>query len=186
VSDEAFPRVVSLACHDLRTPLATVTGFAKTLLRTEQLDERSASYVRMIDAAADQLADLLEQLGVLARIEGGRYDPPLVEADTLVLATSGAERVETTGAGETIATDHDGVHRALEALAIAAVRHGGLDRVTWTVRGRELALAPVTAAAGAVLTGEELRDLGSIVAAKVIAALGGSLRLEGETLRVTL
>ena len=34
-----FPRLVSLACHDLRTPLATVFGFARTLVRMEGLGE---------------------------------------------------------------------------------------------------------------------------------------------------
>ena len=36
--DAPFPRVVSLACHDLRTPLATIYGFARTLSRGEDLD----------------------------------------------------------------------------------------------------------------------------------------------------
>ena len=31
--DPDFARLVSLACHDLRTPLATVHGFATTLSR---------------------------------------------------------------------------------------------------------------------------------------------------------
>jgi signal transduction histidine kinase len=31
--DTSFARLVSLACHDLRTPLATVFGFARTLTR---------------------------------------------------------------------------------------------------------------------------------------------------------
>jgi hypothetical protein len=53
------------------------------------------------------------------------------------------------------------------------------------VRGRQLELAPVDGSAAAVVTGQELRDLGSIVAARVIEQLGGSLALEGETLRVT-
>jgi signal transduction histidine kinase len=186
VPEHPFAHVVSLACHDLRTPLATVTGFAKTLLRTGALDERSAGYLGMIDAAADQLAELLDELGVLARIEGARYDPALVEADTLDLATSPDERIEVTGTGETIQTDEPSVRRALAALAIAASRHGGVDKVTWTVRGRELDLAPVNAAAGPVVTGTELRDLGSIIATAVIEKLGGSLALDGEILRVKL
>ena len=33
--DSEFARLVSLACHDLRTPLATVNGFARTLTRFE-------------------------------------------------------------------------------------------------------------------------------------------------------
>ena len=35
-----FARLVTLACHDLRTPLATVNGFAKTLVRGGQLDDQ--------------------------------------------------------------------------------------------------------------------------------------------------
>ena len=53
-------------------------------------------------------------------------------------------------------------------------------------RGRELSLAPVTAAAAPVVTGEEVRDLGSLVGRAVIEALGGSLELAGDTLRVRL
>jgi hypothetical protein len=59
--------------------------------------------------------------------------------------------------------------------------------VTWEVRGRELALEPVHGEAATVVAGEgEPRDLGSAVARLVIERLGGSLALEGETLRVRL
>jgi signal transduction histidine kinase len=186
MADDRFPRVVSLACHDLRTPLATVYGFARTLSRGGDLDERSARFVGMIEAASEQMTDLLDQLGVLARIESDRYEVGLVEADTRNLATSEDERVETVGDGVTIETDEQSLKRALEALAIAAVRHGGIPTVTWTVRGRELELAPVTAAAARVVTAEELLDLGSIVARRVVERLGGTVELDGETLRVEL
>src|SRR5215216_1043432 len=122
MTDDRFPRVVSLACHDLRTPLATVYGFARTLTRGSDLDDRSARFVGMIEAASEQMTDLLDQLGVLARIESDRYDPVLVEADTLELATSEDERVEARGEGATVETDASAIGRALEALAIAAVR----------------------------------------------------------------
>jgi signal transduction histidine kinase len=186
MATERFPRIVSLACHDLRTPLATVYGFARTLTRGDDLDERSARFVGMIEAAAEQMTALLDQLGVLARIESGRYEPALVEADTLELATSGDERVEAAGEGATLETDPPAMKRALEALAVAAARHGAVNVVTWTVRGRELDLAPVTEAAVPVLLGDELRDLGALVAQAVIVELGGSLELDGETLRVRL
>ena len=45
VAAQDFPRLVTLACHDLRTPLATVNGFAKTLLRGGELDERTLRFV---------------------------------------------------------------------------------------------------------------------------------------------
>jgi signal transduction histidine kinase len=186
VASERFTRVVSLACHDLRTPLATVYGFARTLLRAGELDERNTRFVEMIEAAAEQMTDLLDQLGVLARIEGGRYDPALVEADTLDLATSEDERVEATGHGAAVETDEPAVKRALAALAVAAVRHGGVERVTWTVRGPELELTPVADGAGPVLLGDEPRDLGSLVARRVIEHFGGSVALDGERLFVRL
>jgi signal transduction histidine kinase len=186
MTDDRFPRVVSLACHDLRTPLATVYGFARTLSRGGDLDERSARFVGMIEAASEQMTDLLDQLGVLARIESDRYEVGLVEADTRDLATSEDERVDTVGDGVTLETDAQPLKRALEALAVAAVRHGGVPTVTWTVRGRELELAPVTAAAARVVTAEELLDLGSIVARRVVERLGGTVELDGETLRIQL
>jgi signal transduction histidine kinase len=179
-------RVVSLACHDLRSPLATITGFAKTLLRTESLDERGTRYLEMIDAAADQIARLLDELGLLARIEDGRYEPALVEADTLELARSADERVEVAGTGATIRTDERAVQRSLGALAVAAASHGGVERVTWRVSGRVLELEPVNAEAGPVVTGDTPRDFGSIVGRRVIEALGGSVVLDGETLRISL
>jgi hypothetical protein len=44
----------------------------------------------------------------------------------------------------------------------------------------------VTDAAAPVVAGEEVRDLGSVVARAVIEELGGSLELDGGSLRVRL
>src|SRR5919206_1364695 len=181
-----FPRLVSLACHDLRTPLATVNGFAKTLLRGGTLGEREAHFVDLIDAAAGQMTALLDLLALSARIESGRYEPVLGPADTLELASSEDERIATEGTGETIETDATVVRRSLESLARCAAVHGGVPRVTWSVSGRELILSPVAGDAGAVLTGESPRDLGALVARLAIEHLGGALALDGEELRVWL
>jgi signal transduction histidine kinase len=186
MADSGFARLVSLACHDLRTPLATVNGFAKTLTRTGALAERESHFVDLIEAAADQMTSLLDLLGLAARIQLDRYEPALVEADTLELASSDDARIETEGTGTTIETDAGAIHRSLESLAQAAAAHGAVPVVTWRVDGRTLELSPVAADAGAVLTGESPRDLGALVARLVIERLGGSLGLEGETLRVSL
>jgi signal transduction histidine kinase len=177
---------VSLACHDLRTPLATVNGFAKTLSRGGTLGEREARFVDLIDAAAGQIADLLELLAVAARIESGRYEPALAEADTRELAEGGDERVAVSGSGSIVETDVAAVRRALASLAHAAALHGSVPSVTWAVNGRALTLSPLERDAAAVVTGELPRDLGSLVGRRVIEELGGSLALEGATLRVTL
>jgi signal transduction histidine kinase len=186
MADSRFSRVVSLACHDLRTPLATVYGFARTLNRLEGRDERTARFLAMIEEAAEQMTELLDALGAAARIEGGRWEPALRDADTLELARSGDERIAVEGEGEEVSTEVEAVERALRALALAAVRYGPADRVTWHVEGRELALSPVTEAAAPVVTGDEVRDLGSVVARAVIEELGGSVALDGNVVRVRI
>ena len=187
MAEDSFPRLVSLACHDLRTPLATIYGFARTLTRMEGHDERTTRFLGMIEEAAEQMTALLDELGTTARIEAGRWEPALREADTVELARAGGdERVAVEGSGETIETEIESIERALSSLAVAAARFGPAERVTWRVAGRELELSPVTAEAAPVVTGESMRDLGSLVARTVIEELGGSLELAGETLRVRL
>jgi signal transduction histidine kinase len=186
MSDGSFPRLVSLACHDLRTPLATVFGFARTLTRAGGLDERSSRFLTMIEEASEQMTELLDELGTAARLESGRWEPALLRVDTLELAQTTDERIAVEGGGELIETDPAAVTRSLGALATAAIRHGPVQQVTWSVHGRVLALAPVTAAAAPVVTGEEPKDLGALVARIVVEALGGGFELDGESLRVSL
>lgn len=189
--DNDFSRLVSLACHDLRTPLATVHGFARTLVRGGGLEPPNDRYVEMIDAASAQLAELLDELSLAARIDSGRYDPTLREADTLELARAAAARLEeqrvgVSGSGARLETDAEAVERGLAALFQSALRHGGLDSVTVEVDGLEVRLSPVTAASAPVVLGDDLRDLGAAVAARLVARLGGSLSVEGETLTIRL
>jgi signal transduction histidine kinase len=182
-----FTETVSLACHDLRTPLATIAGFAKTMIRAGELPEREERYAGMIDEAASQIGALLDLLGLAARIESGRYEPTLADADTLELAASaGDQRISAAGAGASIETDVEVVRRSLAALALAALRHGQVDAVAWAVEGRDLTLSPVLPAAAQVIVGSSPRDLGAIVAGMAIASLGGAVALEGESARVRL
>jgi signal transduction histidine kinase len=184
--DARFARLVSLACHDLRTPLATIFGFARMLERAGSPDPQSARFVGMITDASGEMGTLLDELSTVARIEGGRWEPNLLAADTLDLALTDDERITVAGSGATIETDVPSVRRALRSFAIAAVRHGPVDAVTWTVDGRSLELAEITSAAAPVVTGEEIRDLGAIVGRAVIERLGGSLAVADGRLRVSL
>jgi signal transduction histidine kinase len=186
-----FARLVMLACHDLRTPLATVFGFTQTLERLDQLEEPASRYLEMIGAASGQIGDLVDELALGARIEAGRYEPVREELDTLELVREaatglGEERVEAGGEGAGVEVDAGATSRAVAALARCALRHGGLDQVSLTAHGPQLELAPVTAAAAPVLLGEDLRDLGAAIAVRAIRAQGGSVALDGETLRIRL
>jgi len=188
--DSRFPRLVALACHDLRTPLATVHGFARTLVRSD-LQEPVDRYVEMIEAASVQLAELLDELSLLARIESGRFEPRLETVDSLVLAREAAEELEdgsvaVDGEGGPVRVEVDATRRALRQLARAARRHGGLESVSVDVRGAQLEIFPVTAAAEPVVTGSELRELGAAAAGDLLRALGATVGVADERLVIRL
>jgi signal transduction histidine kinase len=187
--DPSFARIVSLACHDLRTPLATVQGFARTIPRVVELPEHPARHLQMIDEAATEMAGLLDQLGLLARIERGAYEPHLIERDSLELAQAAAEQfpgIRVAGSGAPVRVDPQAAERSLASLARALLRHGGLPQVRMDVEGAEVSLSPTTPESAPVVEGEELRDLGAAVARRVLEELGGSLALEGDALVVRL
>jgi signal transduction histidine kinase len=190
-ADSSFPLLVSLAAHDLRTPLATIHGFAATMIRMGDLGEPKQRYMEMIDTASRQLAELLDELGTAARIESARYDPSLQPLDSLALAQSaasqlGEERVHVSGEGREVRVDPESTERGISALAQAALRHGGVDEVDLHVDGATLTLSPVTASSAPVVLGEELRDLGAAVAVRVVRALGGSVELDGDKVTIKL
>jgi signal transduction histidine kinase len=189
--DTSFARLVSLACHDLRTPLATVYGFARTLMRDDGLGEPASRYVEMIESASQQLGELLDELGLASRIESGRYEPALKEADTAELAHAaaerlGEERVGVSGPGGAVWVDVDATDRAVSALAQCALRHGGLEHVDVAAEGSAITISPITKSSAPVVLGEELRDLGAAVAVRLIRRLGGSVAVDGDTLTITL
>jgi signal transduction histidine kinase len=180
VADD-FSHLVSLACHDLRTPLATVQGFAKTMLRMDELeDEKRDRYLGLIDTSAEELAELLDLLSLAARIEGGRYDPVVREVDSLSLAPNGA-----TGTGTSVKVDPEPLERALASLERAAARHGGVT-TTVAVVGPRITIEPVTADAAPIVLGETAKDLGAAVAIRLVRAVGGDVTLDAERLTVTL
>ncbi|TML58924.1 MAG: HAMP domain-containing histidine kinase [Actinobacteria bacterium] len=183
--DTSFARLVSLACHDLRTPLATVHGFARTIARTGDLEEPTSRYVEMIETASRQLADLLDELGLAARIEAGRYEPTTTQVELGELVRAAAARLDPE-LGEPVTVDAPATERALAALVRCALRHGGLERVDVRLDGRGVLVSPITPSSAPVVLGEDLRDLGAAVAVRLLRRLGGSVAVEGETLQITL
>ena len=189
-NDRQFAELVSVACHDILTPLATVYGFARTLEQLP-LEPPAPRYLEMIGAASAQIDDLVDQLRLVARIEAGRYDPALVERDSLELALEAAARLEegrvtVSGRGARVLVDPEPTARALSQLARAAARFGGHESVALDVDGAELVVSPLSRAAQPVVLGEEPRELAAPAAALLIRALGGTLEARDETLVISL
>jgi signal transduction histidine kinase len=190
VASQSFAQLVSLACHDLRTPLATASGFARTLERLDEIGQPAERYVEMIGAATDQLAGLLDLLSAAARIELDRFEPQLRPANTRALADAAAARLEderasVEGEGAEVRADPDSAATSVSALAEAARRHGGLERITLTVAGPMISIAPIVDDAGPIAIGDDLRDFAAAVGARVLQTSGVSLQVDDEALRIT-
>ena len=130
----------------------------------------------MIEEAAEQMTELLDELGAAARIEAGRWEPALREVDTLELARGDDERVAVEGEGETIETDAG--RRSLGAAVAGGrrARHGPVERVQWTWPAASCART----GDGRSCAGRHGRRTARSRLARrgaVIKALGGSLEL---------
>jgi signal transduction histidine kinase len=189
VASPSLAQLVALACHDLRTPLATASGFARTLEQLDEIGQPAGRYVEMISAATDQLAALLDLLSAVARIEGNRFEPQLRRTSTRELADAAARRIDNgrasvEGDGAEVETDPDWAAVAVSALAEAARRHGGLERITINVEGPQLSITPIVDDAGAIAMGDELRDFPAAVGVRVLQTGGAAVELDGDVLRV--
>ena len=190
-TDRSFAQVVSLACHDLRTPLATVHGFARTIERLEVADERTARYIGLIVDGSGQVVDLLERLALVARIERGVYEPALRGVDLLELSRTAAASVDVgavavSGTGADVEVDPVQTERSVRAFLTCAIRHGDSDAVACAVSGNELAITPVTEESAPILLGEDLRDFGAAAARMHVEALGGSVTVDSDSLHMSL
>jgi signal transduction histidine kinase len=189
-SQPTFAQLVSLACHDLRTPLATASGFAHTLARVDTLEPPADRYVEMIGAASDQMTQLLDLLGAAARIESGRFEPQLREADSRELAEAAAQQLgdeaAEDGEGAAVAVDPPWAENALVALGECVRRHGALERVTYAVDGPEISIGPVREGVGRIALGEDLKDFGAAVGVRLLRVMGAEVEVDGERLVVRL
>jgi signal transduction histidine kinase len=189
-SQPTFAQLVSLACHDLRTPLATASGFAHTLERLDGLEPPADRYVEMIGAASAQMAALLDLLGAAARIESGRFEPQVRQADTRELAEAAAGRLgdeaRVDGEGTTVGVDPTWAETALAALGECVRRHGALEQVSYSVAGPKVAIGPLRNGVGPIALGEDLRDFGAAVGVKLLRVMDAEVGVAGETLTVRL
>lgn len=73
---QALQDLTAMLAHDLRTPAATITGFAEILTATEDLDETQRhDYTHRIGSAARSMMALLENALTAATLETGQLRP---------------------------------------------------------------------------------------------------------------
>jgi PAS domain S-box-containing protein len=66
---------ISLASHQLRTPLSSIRWYLEMLAEAKHLNAEEKSYIGEIDRAAERMANLLESLLHVAKLDGGGMQP---------------------------------------------------------------------------------------------------------------
>lgn len=67
------------ACHELRSPLAVVYGFARMLEGNEELSAAHQKYIEQIALGAERLDTMLDDLAKLGRVASSRMKPVIEE-----------------------------------------------------------------------------------------------------------
>ena len=125
---------LSVAAHELKTPLTALHGMAQLTLRRYARDgdvapERVAGALRLIDAQAGKLARLVEQLLDLSRLEAGHLALERRATDLGALAAAVAELFRARGDGERLRLALPGrpVRASADALRLEQVLTNLLD-----------------------------------------------------------
>ena len=84
-------KFLAMISHELRTPLTSIKGFSTTLLAddVEWKPENQRDFIETINAEADKLSDLIEQLLDLSRLEAGtiRINPRPVQWSQILVTS---------------------------------------------------------------------------------------------------
>lgn len=129
-------QVIGIVGHDLRNPLATVTGSISLLKRQAGLSVLSTASLDRMERSAARMARLISDLLDYTRTRGpGGLPVVLSRADLHVICKDSVEEcriahpssqvlLETTGNG-TGSWDADRIEQALTNLIVNAIQHGG-------------------------------------------------------------
>ena len=134
-----LPRVMSLAVHELRTPVTVVAGYLRMLLREQggPLTDKQRKMVEEAERSCARIAALVTEMSELGKLEGGDLPFSVQEFDLSSLLSEVASgmhegddrgvRVELQGANQplVVSGDRTRLSAALTSLLHAAVREQG-------------------------------------------------------------
>jgi signal transduction histidine kinase len=134
-----FPRVMSLAVHELRTPVTVVSGYLRMLLRDQAgpLNDKQRKMLEEADRSCARIGALVSEMSDLGKLESGVLTPTGPEFDIAALITEvasgmheGEDRgisLETRGLDRpvVVAGDRARIKAVLHALIHAALRERG-------------------------------------------------------------
>ena len=138
--DRRRSKFVSVASHELRTPMTSIKGFVENMLDglTGELSERQGHYLQRIKHNVDRLTRIINQLLDWSRLDVGRIDikpEPLIIGDFVTEVVDGFQTLaaEKSIVLEVVPCDHP--------LTVRADRDK-LEQIFWNLLGNALKFTP--------------------------------------------
>ena len=139
MAQDLFPRAMSLAVHELRTPVTVVSGYLRMLLREQAgpLTEKQKKMLEEAERSCARIGALVGEMSELGKLESGDAALGTQAIDLAALLEELASgmhegddrgvRVETRGTGQPVMVTGDRTRfaAALRALIHAAIRERG-------------------------------------------------------------
>lgn len=72
-ANSAKTRFLATMSHELRTPLNGILGYAQILEKTDSIDEKSLSYIKVMRESGEHLLSLINDLLDMSKIEAGSH-----------------------------------------------------------------------------------------------------------------
>ncbi len=139
--DRLKTHFISIASHELRSPITSIRGFAQTLIELPFSESERIHYLHIIEEESARLSALIENFLDISRIEAGRFSlqmeqielQPLLEKTIESFKLSTDKRIQTRIADKLpqLRGDADRLTRVLSNLLDNALKYGG-DTVTVT------------------------------------------------------
>lgn len=193
-TQELLTQSIGPACHELRSPLAVVYGFAKMLDTDDKLDGTTRRYVAQIVNGAQRLDDLLDLLSKLGRIASGRLQPTLENVSLKGVlndlcstnANSGRMRVDEDMTDVHVKADPGWLCEAIHGVVDALCFEDDMEvRCSWTHDHHEVVLSVRPGASYPMIDVEPEKSSLSLGLARMrVVAMGGTL--DGQSDRITI
>ncbi len=197
MTEAELGELMSAVAHDLRTPLSIVYGFAKTMERGGDLDERQLRFLGQIADAAADMDRMIANVSTIGHAVSGRWQPVLEPIGTGDLAGEALAAVVARGDGRAISLREPSrpagvqteVERAARALALIAEAALRLDpnraAATLGADGPGIAIGPFAPELIGIVTTPG-RDVAVEAARVVLTRLGARIEAAGDDVLVTL
>lgn len=96
---------VSIASHELRTPMTTVMGFTELLMNGDPPPDRRAAWLEHIYEDAERVIGIVDDLLDVSKIQSGKFDFAVKPLDIRVALDEAAEKMSTSSVDHLLTVD---------------------------------------------------------------------------------